>query len=63
MIDWQNSLLVFASSSAGWPGCPPAVHGHHRQASQPILSCGRTHVTFDVPEGRNAPFLPRKTDR
>ena len=36
------------------------MHGHHRQASQPILSHGRTHVTFDVPESRSAPFLPRQ---
>ena len=36
-------------------------YGHHHQASHPILSHGRTHVTFDVPEGRNAPSLLHKT--
>ena len=33
------------------------MHGHHRQASQPILPHGRTNVTFDVPEGRIVPLL------
>ena len=43
--------------------CIAGMHHHHRQASQPILSHGRTHVSFDMSEGRNAPFLLRKTDR
>ena len=36
--------------------CMSGMHGHHRQASLPILSHRCTHVTFEVPEGRNAPF-------
>ena len=41
----QDGLGVHLLHMAG-------MHGHHHQASQPILSHGCTHVTFDVPAGR-----------
>ena len=53
------------SGQAGLPGslppCAETLAGEDA-SGQPYMSDGRTHVTFDVLEDRNAPFLLRKTN-